>query len=81
MRRCARSPAGSPRHTRAITGESILLERLYKRGLAQPQIGTDLRAGDGLLMFWSHYADRALADRELDRGERRSAAAEPISAE
>jgi phage terminase large subunit-like protein len=34
--------------------ESELLEGLYKRGLAQPQIGKDLYAGDGLLMFWSH---------------------------
>jgi phage terminase large subunit-like protein len=31
-----------------------LLEELYKRGIAQPQIGEDLYAGDGLLMFWSH---------------------------
>jgi phage terminase large subunit-like protein len=35
-------------------GESALLEELYKRGLAQPLVGTDLYAGDGLLMFWSH---------------------------
>jgi hypothetical protein len=35
-------------------GESVLLEELYKRGLAQPLIGTDLHSGDGLLMFWSH---------------------------
>ena len=35
-------------------GEFELLEELYKRGLAQPQIGNDLHAGDGLLMFWSH---------------------------
>ena len=35
-------------------GGSELLEELYKRGLAQPQIGNDLHAGDGLLMFWSH---------------------------
>jgi hypothetical protein len=31
-----------------------LLYQLYQRGLAQPQIGTDLYAGDGLLMHWSH---------------------------
>ena len=30
-------------------GESVLLEELYKRGLAQPQIGKDLYAGDGIL--------------------------------
>jgi phage terminase large subunit-like protein len=35
-------------------GESTLLEELYKRGKSQPQVGTDLYAGDGLLMFWSH---------------------------
>jgi Terminase large subunit, ATPase domain len=35
-------------------GESVLLQELYQRGLAQPQVGPDLYAGDGLLMFWSH---------------------------
>jgi phage terminase large subunit-like protein len=35
-------------------GESQLLEELHVRGLQQPKIGTDLHAGDGLLMFWSH---------------------------
>jgi phage terminase large subunit-like protein len=35
-------------------GESALLEEIYKRGLGQPQVGTDLHAGDGLLMFWTH---------------------------
>ena len=35
-------------------GESLLLERLYKRGLQQPLAGKDLYAGDGMLMFWSH---------------------------
>jgi phage terminase large subunit-like protein len=35
-------------------GESLLLEELYKKGLAQPQVGADLYAGNGLLMFWSH---------------------------
>jgi hypothetical protein len=34
--------------------ESTLLESLYQRGLKQPQIATDLYAGDGLLMFWTH---------------------------
>ena len=38
----------------ATKGESLLLESLYKRGLQQPQVGPDLYAGDGLLMFWSH---------------------------
>jgi hypothetical protein len=35
-------------------GESALLEDLYKRGMQQQQVGPDLYAGDGLLMFWSH---------------------------
>jgi phage terminase large subunit-like protein len=35
-------------------GESVLLEELYKRGLAQEQIAPNLHAGDGILMFWSH---------------------------
>ena len=34
--------------------ESELLRELYVRGLKQPKIGTDLHAGDGMLMFWSH---------------------------
>jgi phage terminase large subunit-like protein len=34
--------------------ESTLLEELHKRGLQQHQIGPNLYAGDGLLMFWSH---------------------------
>ena len=35
-------------------GESQLLEDLYSRGLAQPEIGPDLHAGNGVLMFWTH---------------------------
>jgi len=34
--------------------EGELLLELYQRGLAQPLIGVDLHAGDGLCMFWSH---------------------------
>jgi hypothetical protein len=37
-----------------FSGESLLLEELYKRGKALPQVGPSLHAGDGLLMFWSH---------------------------
>jgi hypothetical protein len=33
--------------------ESQLLEELYRRGLQQPLVGTDLYGGDGLLMFWA----------------------------
>ncbi|MFO1099284.1 MAG: terminase large subunit [Xanthobacteraceae bacterium] len=35
-------------------GESELLHDLYKRGIQQPEVAPNLRAGDGLLMFWSH---------------------------
>jgi ABC transporter substrate binding protein len=35
-------------------GESELLQTLYKRGIELPQVGPDLYAGDGLLMFWSN---------------------------
>jgi hypothetical protein len=34
--------------------ESELLQDLYKRGMQQPVVGPDLRAGDGILMFWAH---------------------------
>jgi phage terminase large subunit-like protein len=37
-----------------FTGESVLLEELYRRGLQQPCLGDDLYGGEGLLMFWSH---------------------------
>jgi phage terminase large subunit-like protein len=37
-----------------FSGESVVLEDLYKRGLALPQVGPSLYAGNGLLMFWSH---------------------------
>ena len=35
-------------------GESELLQGLYARGTAQPSVGQDLYAGDGILCFWSH---------------------------
>jgi phage terminase large subunit-like protein len=35
-------------------GESLLLHDLYERGMALPEIGEDLHAGDGLLLYWSH---------------------------
>jgi Terminase large subunit, ATPase domain len=37
-----------------FAGESTVLETLYQRGLQQPLVATDLHAGDGILMFWSH---------------------------
>ncbi len=35
-------------------GESELLQELYRRGLAQPEVGKSLRAGNGILMAWHH---------------------------
>jgi hypothetical protein len=37
-----------------FSGESVLLEELYKSGIAQPQIGPDLYSGEGQLTFWTH---------------------------
>ncbi|MGP0083245.1 MAG: hypothetical protein ACLP0B_06430 [Steroidobacteraceae bacterium] len=37
-----------------FSGESVLLEALYKRGMAQPEIAPSLHAGNGLLMAWHH---------------------------
>ena len=37
-----------------FTGESILLEELYKRGIALPEVAPSLRAGDGMLFAWHH---------------------------
>jgi hypothetical protein len=34
--------------------ESVLLEELYKRGMALPEVGPGLRTGDGMLMAWHH---------------------------
>jgi Phage Terminase len=36
------------------SGESTLLEEIYKRGMALPEIARGLHAGDGQLFFWSH---------------------------
>jgi phage terminase large subunit-like protein len=35
-----------------FTGESVLLEELYKRGMAMLEVGPSLRAGDGMLFAW-----------------------------
>jgi len=37
-----------------FSGESILLEELYKRGMAQPEVAPSLHAGDGILLAWHH---------------------------
>jgi hypothetical protein len=41
-----------------FTGESVLLETMYKRGLAGARVDEDLELyeADGLCMFWSHTA-------------------------
>jgi phage terminase large subunit-like protein len=35
-----------------FSGESVLLEDLYKRGTALPEVGPSLRAGEGMLFAW-----------------------------
>jgi hypothetical protein len=35
-------------------GEGTLLHELYQRGMQLPLVGPDLRAGEGMLMLWSH---------------------------
>ena len=35
-----------------FSGESVLLEELYKRGMALPEVGPRLHAGDGMLFAW-----------------------------
>jgi phage terminase large subunit-like protein len=35
-------------------GEGQLLHELYQRGMQQPELGPNLRGGDGLLMAWHH---------------------------
>jgi phage terminase large subunit-like protein len=35
-----------------FSGESLLLEELYKRGAALPEVGPSLHAGDGMLFAW-----------------------------
>ena len=35
-----------------FSGESVLLEELWKRGMQLPEVGPGLRAGDGMLFAW-----------------------------
>jgi hypothetical protein len=35
-----------------FTGESVLLEEIYARGMALPEVGPSLHAGDGMLFAW-----------------------------
>jgi phage terminase large subunit-like protein len=35
-----------------FSGESVLLEDIHKRGMALPEVGPSLRAGDGMLFAW-----------------------------
>src|SRR5262249_13842018 len=53
-------------------GESVLLEELYKRCMAQLAIAPTLHAGDGLLMFWSHEPIAPWQDERWLREMRRS---------
>jgi hypothetical protein len=40
-----------------FSGESLLLEDLYRRAQALPLIAPDLHAGNGMLFYWSHSYD------------------------
>ena len=42
-----------------FSGESVLLEEIYKRGMALPEVAPSLHAGDGMLFAW-HTAPIAL---------------------
>jgi phage terminase large subunit-like protein len=37
-----------------FSGESVLLEEIYKRGMTQPEVAPSLHAGDGILLAWHH---------------------------
>jgi len=37
-----------------FSGESVLLEELYRRGMSQPEVAPNLHAGDGILLAWHH---------------------------
>ena len=52
--------------------ESLLLEEIYKRGMALPEVAPSLHAGDGLLFAW--HTSRSRPGRRR-RGSRRCAAA------
>ena len=61
-----------------FTGESALLEELYSRGMQQPEIGPDLRAGDGILFFWSHTPIAPWQTESLARGDAPQSAPERL---
>ena len=49
-----------------FSGESVLLEELHKRGMALPEVGPSLHAGDGMLFAWhtepiAPWQDRGMA--------------------
>ncbi len=48
-----------------FSGESVLLEPLYKRGLELPLIGKDLYGGSGMLMFWTHNVVASWQDQQF----------------
>ena len=41
-----------------------LLYQLYERGMKLPEVGKDLRAGDGMLMHWSHVPVHEWQDQQ-----------------
>ena len=64
-----------------FSGESVLLEELYKRGMAQPEVGPSLYAGDGLLIYRvASRADSVVADGRLAQRHAALAQSKPVSA-
>jgi phage terminase large subunit-like protein len=56
------------------SGQSVLLEELYRRGLQLPLIGEDLYGGDGLLMYWTHQPVASWQDEDWEKSMRRERA-------
>jgi hypothetical protein len=50
-----------------FSGESLLLEEIYKRGMALPEVALSLHAGDGLLMAWRTEPIATVADGGVAR--------------
>jgi hypothetical protein len=65
-----------------FSGESLLLEELYKRGTALPEVGASLHAGDGMLFAWHREPTQPWQDEawlvEMRRSLRPSAYARMI---
>ena len=63
-----------------FTGESGLLEELYKRGMALPEVGPSLHAGSGMLFAWHTEPIAPWQTPAVDFGNAALAAAERLCA-